>query len=85
MVRQPSAKKVIKKILADRELRTPVKVIETLAKLVPFAVELIRVGLSPEFWHLNWLLIMVMISYFRIFICLTTRWLLLQVLTCQES
>ena len=49
LVRQPSAKKVIKKILADKELRTPVKVIETLAKLVPFAVELIRVGVSPEF------------------------------------
>ena len=46
---QPSAKKVIKKILADRELRTPVKVIETLAKLVPFVVELIRVGVMPEF------------------------------------
>jgi hypothetical protein len=49
LVRQPSAKKVIKKILADKELRTPVKVIETLAKLVPFAVELIRVGVAPEF------------------------------------
>ena len=47
-VRQPSAKKVIKQVLADRELRTPVKVIETLAKLVPFAVDLIRVGVSPE-------------------------------------
>jgi hypothetical protein len=35
---------MIKQILDDREIRTPVKVIETLAKLVPFAVELIRVG-----------------------------------------
>ena len=35
-------------VLADREIRTPVKVIETLAKLVPFAVELIRVGVSSE-------------------------------------
>ena len=48
-VRQPSAKKMIKKILSYRELRTPVKVIEALAKLVPFAVELFRVGVSPEF------------------------------------
>ena len=47
-VRQPSAKKVTKQVLADRELRTPVKVIETLAKLVPFVVELIRVAVSPE-------------------------------------
>ena len=47
-VRQPSAKKMIKQILADREIRTPVKVIETLAKLVPFAMELIRVGVSSE-------------------------------------
>ena len=47
-VRQPSAKKVIKQVLADREIRTPIKVIETLAKLVPFAVELIRVVVSSE-------------------------------------
>jgi hypothetical protein len=47
-VRQPSAKKMIKQILVDREIRTPVKVIETLAKLVPFAVELIRVGVPSE-------------------------------------
>jgi hypothetical protein len=47
-VGQPSAKKVIKQVFADRELRTPVKVIETLAKLVPFVVELIRVGVSLE-------------------------------------
>ena len=47
-VHQPSAKKVTKQVFADRELRTPVKVIETLAKLVPFVVELIRVGVSPE-------------------------------------
>ena len=40
---------MINNILADRELRPPVKLSETLAKLVPFAVELIRVGVSPEF------------------------------------
>jgi hypothetical protein len=42
---------VIKKILVDKELRTLVKVIETLAKLVPFVVELICVGVSPELLH----------------------------------
>ena len=47
-VRQPSAKKVFKQVLVDRELRTPVKVSETLAKLVHFAVALIRVGVSSE-------------------------------------
>ena len=47
-VRQPSAKKVIRKILADKELRTPVKVIETLAKMVPSAVELTRSGVTPD-------------------------------------
>ena len=47
-VRQPSAKKVVRKILADKELRTPVKVIETLAKMVPSAVELTRTGVAPE-------------------------------------
>ena len=48
-VRQPSTRTVIKMFLVDKELRTPVKVIETLAKLVPFVVELIRVGVSHEF------------------------------------
>ena len=47
-VRQPSAKKVIRKILADKELRTPVKVVETLAKMVPSAVELTRTGVAPD-------------------------------------
>ena len=47
-VRQPSATEVIEGILIDKERRTPVNVIETSAKLVPFAMDLFCVGVSPE-------------------------------------